>query len=126
MNRRVRQIIGDLGRERGRNNENRVWQLVNNCRSLWPEWFQGARLASKIEDRKRIDLVAMSDVGKLFFQIKSSEAGRKKFESQRHRLPIELIVVKNTDTDPVLYQKVLAAAGRLRDRFLAKRNRGTL
>ncbi len=124
MDRRVRKIIGQLGHERGRINENRVWQVVNDCRSLWPEWFQGAWLSSKTDDGRGIDLVVMSDVGKLYFQIKSSEAGRKKFERQRRHLPIELIVVKNTDTD--LYQKVLAAAGRLRDRFLAKRNRGTL
>ncbi len=88
-----------------------------------PAWFKEVITPTHDQDMRGIDLIVNTDVGHIYIQIKSSEAGRKRFESQAKRnRPIAVVVVKHDEDDRIVRHKVLQAVAGLRQKFLAKRS----
>ena len=79
------------------------------------------RLVTRAEDRAGIDLVAASDVGPLYVQVKSSNDGRRRYEQRgRRRFMVEVVVAPVRC--PGLYRaRLLDALADLRRRVQAKR-----
>lgn len=79
-------------------------------------------LGTCIEDHSGIDVVATSDVGPLFIQVKSSPIGRLQFEEKyrqlerkRPRLPIvEVVIVNDKLTDEEILHDCLGKLHALR------------
>lgn len=82
------------------------------------------RRATREEDHRGIDAVVSSDVGNLYIQIKSSRAGRARFESRRRRSPVGVVIVRSGESPEGIREKVVATALHLRKRFLEERLAG--
>jgi len=121
MKRRVRSLLGTLGQQRGREREAMVSMAFRESPTIKPEWYRGFRIATKKQDRRKIDAIVETDIGDIYIQIKSSLSGIKKFQSERGCRPIAAIIVNVDDSDEAIRQKVFAAALPLHDHFLAKR-----
>lgn len=85
------------GNKKGRRTEDRFFEAmeVSFVKKMLVWVFDVCR-ASQKEDAKGIDAVIATDVGKLFIQIKSSEAGAIKFRNGRncrHRM-IRVIIIR--------------------------------
>jgi hypothetical protein len=107
--RTVRQLLGEVGNDRGRFNEQRVLDTVQ---SLGLPWIVSVRFATRSEDREGKDIVCETAEGPLFLQVKSSRAGRRGHDSVRHAALIRCIVVVS---DPlVLRNRVRSALEELR------------
>ena len=92
----------------GYHNEREVLHLILQIaeKSQW-EWFVDARISTNIEDAHGIDIVIeTSDVGKLFFQVKSSHTGALKFQKRRHGAHIAIIIASCHDSQPELSKKI--------------------
>jgi len=85
---RVRSILGTLNKERGAHNEVLVLDSIHR---LNPTWVRSARLATREEDRKGIDIVIDSIYGDLYLQVKSSRMGKERF-LDTHTNAIECVV----------------------------------
>lgn len=112
---------GNFGNERGRRNEDRFFEAmgVSSVEEV-PRWVFGIRRASAKEDSRGIDAIIITDVGKLFIQIKSSEAGATKFKNSlhcRHRI-IDVIVIREHYTPEDIREKAVDILTRLRQRIL--------
>ncbi|MCR4334256.1 MAG: hypothetical protein NUV47_00800 [Patescibacteria group bacterium] len=105
---KVGQIINQLELQRGHRNEERV---VNAVLSANLPWIHSVQLANKEEDCHGIDVVINTDVGKLFFQIKSSYYGKKKFlyTHRKSRTRIAIIVLNRYLTEKE-FQKIVEEA----------------
>lgn len=118
-----------IGRERGRDNEDRFFRLFKYGRipSGFPHWFHGIRPTTQEEDCRGIDAVAFTDdVGKVFLQIKSSKSGVEKFKKQqkkyRKREWIFPIIIKITDSDADILEKTRHILSQARITILNHRN----
>lgn len=79
---RVVRKIRQISNERGRENELRFLELLKKIQ--FPNWIGKIRLSTKNEDEKRKrDVVVRMDCGTVFFQVKSSLTGVKKFRHQK-------------------------------------------
>jgi hypothetical protein len=107
----VRRTLGQVANERGRNNERRV--LYACARSELPAWCDRVVAATSEEDARGIDVVAHTDVGKIFVQVKSSKAGKRAF-NERARRNIAVVIVTHGDDDARVVRKVLAAIAEMR------------
>ena len=103
----VHRVLKDLTLERGRRNEEKFFiaMRVPNSISLveLPDWILGvARPSAKEDKNEGIDaIVETTDTGKLFVQIKSSEAGVAHFKAGRHFKKnnlIVILVIRESDT----------------------------
>jgi isocitrate/isopropylmalate dehydrogenase len=84
-----------------------------------------ARHCTRDEDMHGIDVVILTeDVGRLYLQVKSSEAGRQKFMSRRRPVVSEVVVVGLHDSDEVVRSAAIEAMRRARSKVLAKRDAG--
>jgi hypothetical protein len=123
ISQRVRRILGQIGCERGSQNEARVFAVFSGDNPALPGWFRSIEKASREQDQRGIDaIVHTTDVGMIYLQIKSSLAGRRKFESQsKRRWPVAVVIVNHYESDEAIRQKVISAAGDLRNVFLSQR-----
>ena len=112
-------IFGSLGNERGHRSESLA--LLALRAGPVPDWLRSVEKAPWDLDRRGVDLIVASDVGKLYLQIKSSMAGARRFEAKPRRLPIAVVVEDPRDEDPVIRDRLIGAAAELRRRFLLKR-----
>ncbi|HEY4489949.1 MAG TPA: hypothetical protein VJC12_01685 [Candidatus Paceibacterota bacterium] len=121
---RVRSLIGKIGQERGRINENKFFSAFSQGVPL-PEWLYRIERASREEDYRGIDAIAHTDVGKIFVQIKSSYRAIRYFQirRQRERLAVAFVVVNAYDSPEEIRQKGLNATSEARERILQKRAR---
>jgi hypothetical protein len=117
--RNVARVLGKIGNERGRANENHVLEAC--LLPGRPAWITSARAATRTEDHDGIDVVVESDVGKLFVQVKSSRRGKAAFVERRRRSHVVVVVVKNGDTLDEILRRVVGALAPVRKQYLKQR-----
>lgn len=109
--------LGNLNRNRGLQNEARAFDILR--RMTLPEWVLSVRHGTDYEDRNGIDLVAETDIGPFYIQIKSSGSGAKGFRPRRQKIAV--IVVTPTMPESLIRARLIAAIEDLRRDILAKR-----
>ncbi len=116
----VTQIFSQLELEQGHRNEERALDVIISAKL---EWIYSARLATKEEDSRGIDIVLETDIGQLFFQIKSSYYGMKKFLGKHgnSRTHIAVVILNRFLTEKSFQRKVLEAINYERNAILALR-----
>ena len=116
----VTKIFSQLELERGHRNEERALEVIISAKL---NWVHSARLATKEEDSRGIDIVLETDIGQLFFQIKSSYYGMKKFIDKHgnSRTRIAIIILNRFLIEESFQRKVLEAVNCERNAILAMR-----
>ena len=114
----VEQILGRIANDRGRRAEQRAHDAMHAHRDDWPPWLGDVRPATDAEDRRGIDLVAQTDVGKLYLQVKCGSYGTKRHRQRYPRIPV--LAVKG-DKGRRLFCRVLDCFATERRRVLALR-----
>lgn len=116
---RIRQAYGGVNRERGRINEHRVLEAVERlCEQRFPAFLRSdprPRLATREEDSQGIDVVAHSDVGPLYLQVKSSHWGRKRFLGAAHKHAITVVLVERGSSDAEVESRTRTALRRVHE-----------
>lgn len=118
----------DISLERGRNTEDRFFEAIRTSASAeMPKWFLRVRRPTSKEDRYegKDAIIETTDAGKLFLQIKSSEAGAAHFRKGRHfrsNKPIGIIVIHEGDTSEDILVKTRNILSQLRQDILKNRN----
>lgn len=112
------------GNKKGRRTEDRFFEAmeVSFVKEMLA-WVSDVCRASHKEDAKGIDAVIITDVGKLFIQIKSSEAGAIRFRNGRncrHR-PISVIVIREHHSMAEIREEAKTLLVELRLRILSIR-----
>ena len=97
LNNRILKILENTQRSRGFQNEERFKKAIENGNGNNPTWYKGISWTTKKEDRKGIDFIVHTVFGDIFVQIKSSEAGAKKFlkKPKNKNFRIIFLVIKN-------------------------------
>lgn len=121
---KVSRIIGNFGNERGRRTENKFFEAMRApfAEEMF-EWVSAVHRASAKEDRKGIDAVICTDVGKLFIQIKSSETGATEFRNGqhcRHRM-IGVIIIRDHHTPEDIRKRAKSILMELRQNIISVR-----
>ncbi|OIO30881.1 hypothetical protein AUJ77_01505 [Candidatus Nomurabacteria bacterium CG1_02_43_90] len=126
----VHRALKDVTLEKGRRNEEKffVAMRVPNSRSLveLPDWILEVTRPSAKEDRNEgIDaIIGTKDTGKLFVQIKSSEAGVAHFKAGRHFKKnnlIVILVIRESDTLDQVRKNARKLLAECRQTILASR-----
>lgn len=90
----------------------------------WPDWYVSARLATRDNDHKGIDIVVQTkDLGSFFIQVKSSPRYVARFLLNSTRTRIAVVVIGTKDTAQTMRRKFFQAA-RLERQWLKKRRSG--
>lgn len=110
--------LGRIANDRGRRAEQRAHDAMHAHRDDWPAWIEDVRPATEAEDRRGIDLVAQTDVGKLYLQVKCGSYGMKRHRARYPRIPA--VAVKR-DEGRRLYCRVLDCFAEARRAILEKR-----
>jgi len=118
---RIRKIIGSVAQKKGRDGESRVLLALQNAQSTWPNWLKSIRKATNTEDKKGCDLVADTDVGQLYLQIKSSQTGVKKFGQRQRKKMIAVMLSKPNMTQSQIASQGIEALGALHQLILERR-----
>lgn len=124
-------IFRRIGKERGRNSEDRFFEVFS-CGRIppnFPPWFSGVQRPTNEQDRRRrIDVIAFTkDVGKIYLQLKSSKSGVKKFEEQQRRNPkpewVFPLIIRPTDSNDEVEIKTRRVLSQARQTILNHRSR---
>lgn len=122
MERKLWQLFGQIGNERGKLAEKRVKLafIAEDNRKYFPDWVYGFERASFKEDRcKGIDGWIKTDVGKIPLQIKSSFRGKSKAEQKFPDIPI--IVLEAGISDENIIRQCCEIITPVRDYYLSLR-----
>ncbi|HAT68307.1 MAG: hypothetical protein A2481_01890 [Candidatus Yonathbacteria bacterium RIFOXYC2_FULL_47_9] len=123
----VTRALKDISLCRGRNTEDRFFEAMRTSASAdMPRWFLRAKRPSFKEDRweGKDAIIETTDVGKLFLQIKSSEAGAAHFVKGRHYRRnkfIGIIVIRERDSFEDILIKARSVLSQLRQDVLKNR-----
>lgn len=95
--RRVLKILENIQRSRGFQTEEKFMRAIENGNGNNPDWYNGVSKATNEQDQKGIDFIIHTIFGNIFVQIKSSEAGAKKFlnKLRNQNFRIVVLVIKN-------------------------------
>ena len=107
----VHRTLGKIGNERGKENEETTLAALQDG---MPHWLYSARLATKKEDAAGIDIVAESDVGPLYLQVKSSRRGVLEHRQKSRRKLIGVIRCHAGDSIEKRRLVALSILGQLR------------
>lgn len=113
-------MFGDIRRQRGNFNERKAQEALSKSGNL-PEWISSVRKATREEDRKGIDLIASTDVGDIYLQIKSSVTGKRHHEERYGHKNIACAVIRINDPEETVRGKCIRAIQSLRDKYIQKR-----
>ena len=114
------QASGRAENIKGISAEDKAFQTL--CEHFEEEpWIDFPRRATSEEDQfLGIDLVVETDFGKLYLQIKSSQASKKRFQKRKRRIMMEVVVVKPHESRDQVWENLKTALERLRRQILAK------
>lgn len=107
---------------RGANRELTVLEILSS--PDMPPWVCSARKGTPDEDRRGIDIVVATDVGKLFLQIKGSQKDADLFSAKRRKSSIATVVLRNPGVTRENRNRILAALSR--ERASVRKKRGDL
>ena len=115
-----------LGRARntiGRNREDAVLSaLAMNHDGAIPDWIKGFERGTTVEDRRGIDIIVHTDIGKLYLQIKGTRKAVIEFLDAHPKGNIVPFIVERNQTPLVLRGKLIACLKKERERILALRS----
>lgn len=121
---KLNRCIGKAANSRGEIAENRVEALLSELDESWPIWVFSGRKATRGEDKSGKDFIFVTDVGKLFIQIKSSIAGVRKFKMMSSpRKMIEPVIVTADIERAEVRSRLIDALYLLRARVFERRGR---
>lgn len=86
--RRIEILARQAGVDRGRYNEERALQCLQDCLAATghrPPWLKSCRLSDERHNRLGIDLIVETDCHPIYVQVKSSFARLKQFHVERYR-----------------------------------------
>lgn len=72
-------------------------------------WLQACRLATKTEDNKGIDLVAITAIGPLYIQVKSSYSQARRYRLKRRKARVGVVIIDPEMSDEKVRRKVREA-----------------
>jgi len=121
----TREEFGRVALQLGRRAEEIVLEAFDSERekATWPEWLYDCEYSEAYSksDQNGIDFAFMTDKGPVFVQIKSSEAGARKFEKadryRKNHIKIRVVVVDVRNTLHDIYLKVLSEISSGRNEF---------
>lgn len=105
---RIQLLQGHTGSEKGFLAERRVLNLISHPPKQLPIWVVDARLATKEEDGRGIDIVVSTTHGPMWIQVKSSHGAARKHAKKYPNTPIAIVVVHPTDTDRYLFDQIVS------------------
>lgn len=108
-----------LAHRRGAQTESRLFSTFNQPSIDLPDWFYGIRKGTEADDRNGIDAFAVTDVGEIPLQIKSSMCGMKKFWEKRPTSEYVVLVLKPDMPDAEVRSRTIHFVGAKR-RYLRK------
>ena len=123
----VTQAFKDISLCRERNTEDRFFEAIRTSASAeMPKWFLRVRRPTRKEDlyEGKDAIIETTDVGKLFLQIKSSEAGAAHFRKGRHckrNKLIGIVVIRESDTSEDILAKARNVLSQLRQEIFKNR-----
>jgi hypothetical protein len=117
----ITRALGQLANERGKRNELRM--LAACLSEPRPKWLRDARLATREEDARGIDIVVTTDVGDVYLQVKSSRIAAEIFQRRPMRAHAEVVVSNDKVTHERLIARAHGAVSRLRAAILQSRKR---
>ncbi|MFA6429840.1 MAG: putative dsRNA-binding protein [Patescibacteria group bacterium] len=121
--REKREKLGKRRAKFGRENEQRLLDILRQPTLPLPAWITGVRAATPEEDRKGIDVVVDTcDVGHIYLQVKSSVRGKFQFVS-RHPVAHDTAVIIVTKTmEPLeILKEAISLCGRLHQEVLKRK-----
>lgn len=110
----VAKAIGRLGQRRGRESERAALEAIS---ANMPEWMTSVRAATDDEDRRGIDIVASTDVGDVYLQVKSSVGAAKDFRRDPRRRNIAVAVVRIGEPYDIVGKRCVNAIAALRAEY---------
>lgn len=118
----VHSQFGKIGNERGRINEEKVFDAFSEeCEEPpLPEWFRGYISATEEEDKRGIDGWVDTDVGKIKIQVKSSRNAAREF--RKNNPDTAVISVRDGEDLETIRRRLLSEIDPLRKLYLEKRN----
>ena len=90
---RIFKILENIQKSRGFQNEERFMRAIENGNGNNPDWYNGISKATMDQDQKGIDFIIHTAFGDIFVQIKSSEAGAKKFLNKLRTNNFRIVVL---------------------------------
>ena len=120
---RARFLLPEINRARGFAQERQVVHALSGDDR--PEWVYSAEISEEADDRRGVDVIVETDVGKLFLQVKSSHSGVERFNQYRgvRRRPIGVVLIERSDSVDDIRLKATEALAALRAEIF--RLRGT-
>lgn len=123
----IDKVLSDISLERGKASERRFFEAMKLATSVeLPDWLIQVESPTHVQDRfQGIDAIVVTDVGKLFLQIKSSKAGETRFLNGRHprrNKLIRVIVIHKDDTLEEIRAKARGILSKLRYEILQMRS----
>jgi hypothetical protein len=114
--REIRQLIKQIGEERGQTNEKKVLAACTDSSISKPSWFLGISRASPELDRCGVDfLIETTEAGLVPLQVKSSFTGLKSHRAHpNYDEGNAAVVVFPEDTAAAIAQKVVRSVGHAR------------
>lgn len=110
-----RRFFKKVAKEKGAGSEARILHILLGSESDWPGWLKTIRPATEEEDKTGCDIVAGTDVGKLYLQVKSSWTGVDHFNNRRRSKLISTIVSRPLDEPEKLFKIAIRKLSDMRD-----------
>jgi hypothetical protein len=121
----INKALGKAANQIGFNAENLVEKSFSNeilPGNLLPYWFYKIFKATKEQDSKGIDFIVLTDIGKIFLQIKSSLRGKQKFLTNKTgRSIIGVVIVKYFQSFETIRVNIIREVEKIRRYLLDKR-----
>lgn len=113
-------VSGRKGNLKGSIAETRAVGLLSSLVEISkPGWLLDVKRAPLWLDRRGVDVIVLTDVGELYLQIKSSQAGAKKFRKKKRSLMVETVVIGPDDLDNEVKQRLVEAIQHMRRYLLS-------
>lgn len=111
--------VRKLAHLRGLQTEGRLFSTFNQPSTSLPDWFYGIRKGTRSDDQNGIDAFAITDVGEIPLQIKSSMRGMEKFWEQRPKSECVVLILHPEMIDVDVRAKTIRFVG-ARRRYLRR------
>lgn len=115
----IRRAFEKIGYQRGTFSETLAEAALKNLTES-VDWITNFRKADEKEDKKRgIDFVILTDVGNIFLQIKSSQAGKEKSLKKHPNVPV--VIINKEKSLKETQKEIMETLSAQRDHYLNKR-----
>jgi hypothetical protein len=106
------------GRQIGKARETFAYEALTKESSKLPSWIKWVSYATHKEDKRGVDLVVGTDVGKISVQIKGTRQAAIEFKERHRNSNIQVVIVKLDRSIEEIRQDLLSAIENERKRIL--------